>query len=138
MGERVTTRLGPEQVRMELIQSVIDCVEHALVRRGIESSAAHETGVSVADTLADHLGGQVIQFPTEARRKLELRDAAILARFTGDNVTELAHELHMTVRGMRKLLQRARTRQKANAPASVYDPHARAAQWPFPNSKPPQ
>ena len=40
----------------------------------------------------------------------------------------LARELRMTERGMRKLLQRARTRQKANAPAAVYDPHARAPQ----------
>lgn len=124
MGERVTTRQRVEQRRLELIQGIIDSVEHALVRRGIEPAVAHAAAVAATDALVDQFGGQTIQFPMEARRKLEERDAAILARFTGDNVPELARELRMTERGMRKLLQRARTRQKANAPAAIHDPHA--------------
>ena len=128
MSERVTTRQRGEQRRLELIQGVIDSVEHTLARRGIEPAAAHAAAVAATDMLVDQFGGQSIQFPVEARRKLEQRDAAILARFTGDNVPELARELRMTERGLRKLLQRARTRQKANAPAAVYDPHARAPQ----------
>ena len=127
MSERVTTRQRAEQRRLELLQCVIDSVEHALARRGIEAGAAHEAGVAAADMLVDQFGGQVVIFPMDVRHKMQQRDAAILARFTGDNAPELARELHMSERGMRKLLQRARARQKAVATANVYDPHTLSA-----------
>lgn len=116
-----------EQRRQELIQFVIDSAEDALKKLGIGSEDAYRAAVAVADMLTDQFGGQVITFPTDYRRKLEQRDAAIYACFDGANVADLAREHRMTERGMRKLLHRAQARLKATPAAVSRDASARFA-----------
>lgn len=100
-----------ENARHDLIACVIDYTQHELVDCGIDPHKSAYIAVRVADNLMNLFGGQNITFPIEYRRKLIRRDAEVLAAFNGTNVKELAIQHKITERGMRKLLERARTRQ---------------------------
>jgi Mor family transcriptional regulator len=102
-----------EKQRHELLEYVTDHAEAALKKSGIEEERAIQIATSLADGLADQFGGQVISFPAEYHRKLARRDAEILAKFDGQNLTVLAREYGISERGMRKALARATARKKS-------------------------
>lgn len=99
-----------ESVRNELITCVIDHAESAMKRAGIEPQKAASIAIGIADELVEVFGGQNITFPKEYKRKLAQKESLIYAQFTGSNYRELAATHNMTERGMRKLLNRVRSR----------------------------
>ena len=97
--------------RAELYEDVEQHVVAVLRQGGIAPDVAKQAGAEVADSLANHFGGQVISFPRDITRSRGLRHAQILAKFNGRNYGELAAEFGYTERGIRKLLDRMTRKQ---------------------------
>lgn len=104
-----------EGKRHELFQFIADCVSSGLQSSGVKPDEAVLLGGSVANQLADTFGGQTIAFPRDMARRWREREEQAYAAFTGNNYAELAQRFQMTERGMRMLLKRAQTRQKAKS-----------------------
>lgn len=122
-GEPMSLLPRPEQRRQDVLQCVIDHALQELQKKGIEQEAALQVATSIADHLADTFGGQIISFPKDYCRKLQVRDAQIYAEFTGTNYPELAQRYGLSDRTVRKLIARAQARQKSND-----DAHAPSSQ----------
>lgn len=99
-----------EQQRHELLSDVADTVASVLKDHGIEQLLAEQAGLALADRLATHWGGQLINIPKDYRFKLANRDLLIYEEFNGNNHAELARRWNMTMRGIYKIIERARKR----------------------------
>lgn len=99
-----------EQQRHELLSDVADLVAVVLEDHGVEVGLAEQCGAALADRLAAHWGGQLINIPKDYRFKLAARDLLIYEEFTGNNHADLARKYDMTVRGIYKIIERARKR----------------------------
>lgn len=100
-----------EQTRHELLQDIADHAEAIMKEYGIEAAVAEQVGTAIADHLAEHWGGQLINFPKDYLFKLAERDLQIYNEFTGANHTELARRYQMTVRGIYKVIARVHKRE---------------------------
>lgn len=99
-----------EQQRHELLSDVADLVAVVLEDHGVDVALAEQCGAALADRLATHWGGQLINIPKDYRFNLANRDLLIYEEFTGNNHGELARKYGMTVRGIYKIIERARKR----------------------------
>lgn len=109
----MTTKItGMESLRSELLDDVSAHTKELLVSLGVASEQAQRCGVELADWLAKHWGGQLINIPKDYRYKLAQRDEEIYADFDGFNHAELAKKYGMTTRGIYKVLGRVRNRRK--------------------------
>ncbi len=105
--------------RHELLDDLTTTAERFLREHQISGGVASHLANSLADHLAEHWGGQMINFPKDHRRKLHEQELEIHRKFTGNNHAALAIEYRMTERGMRKLITRVTTRlskQRARQP----------------------
>lgn len=101
-----------EAKRAELLADLASHTAAVLQELGVTDDLADHAGSALADHLADHWGGQVISFPKDASYRLAERERAILAAFSGNNYSELSRAYNITERGLRKLINRALTRQR--------------------------
>ncbi len=101
-----------DDLRSELLADVTAHTAATLIGHGIASDVADQCGAAVADHLAEAWGGQVISVPKDHAYRLSQRDQAILQEYTGDNLEGLARRYSMTQRGLRKLIDRARRRNR--------------------------
>ena len=99
-----------EKIRHELLSDVAEHSKLILKDHGIETQLAEQTGVAIADFLASHWGGQLVNIPKDYVFKLAKRDIEIYDEFTGTNHSELARKFDMSVRGIYKIVERARKR----------------------------
>lgn len=99
-----------EQQRHELLSDVADTVAAVLKDHCIDPQLAEQAGVALADRLAAHWGGQLINIPKDYKFKLAARDLLIYEEFNGHNHAELARKWNMTSRGIYKIIERARKR----------------------------
>lgn len=100
-----------EKARNDLVTCVIDHTEESLMRAGLEPEKATSIAVGLADELVNLFGGQNITFPKEYARKKAQKEASIYAEFkAGASYRDLAATHDMTERGVRKLVDRVRSR----------------------------
>ncbi|PAT00664.1 MAG: hypothetical protein BSR46_01615 [Candidatus Dactylopiibacterium carminicum] len=100
-----------EALRTELLSDVESHGRRICIDHGLPADVAEQVAVAIADFLAEHWGGQNLNFPKDYRYKLAARDLAIYRRFRGDNYHELVKETGMTERGLRKLIARVHARE---------------------------
>lgn len=92
--------------RHELLEDVISQVSTLLAEMGVEPDVAEQCGCALADHLANHWGGQLINFPKDHFHRLAERDMSIYNEFTGHNHHALARKWRMTVRSIYRLIDR--------------------------------
>lgn len=105
-----TKKTGMDALRSELLDDVAAHAKNVLADHGIANDVAEQCGVALAEFLAEHWGGQLINFPKNFLYKLAQRDMAIYEEFTGHNHAKLASKYNMSVRGIYKLVTRAHKR----------------------------
>ncbi|WP_225307532.1 Mor transcription activator family protein [Nitrincola iocasae] len=101
-----------EHRRHELLEDVADHASRIVTDHGIDTETATQVGAAIADHLCQHWGGQMITIPKDYRFGIAKRDAEIWAKFNGRNHSELAREFNMTTRGIYKVVERMRQRDK--------------------------
>lgn len=106
----MTTRMA--QLRSELLSDTASHAARVAQDLGIAEALAEQVGAAIADHLAEHWGGQVVNIPKDHFYKLSKRELEIMAAFNGHNFADLAREYGMTTRGIRKLVARAIVRQR--------------------------
>lgn len=100
-----------EPMRNELLSDVAAQAAIIIKEHGIEADVAEQAGIAIADHLAEHWGGQLINFPKDYLFKLAERDLRIYNEFAGHNHGALASKYRMTVRGIYKLIARVHKRE---------------------------
>ncbi|GAB2927716.1 Mor transcription activator family protein [Rheinheimera gaetbuli] len=105
-----TKKTGMDALRSELLDDVALHAKNLLADHGIEADVADQCGMAMAEFLAEHWGGQLINFPKNFLYKLAQRDMAIYEEFNGRNHAKLASKYNMSVRGIYKLVARAQKR----------------------------
>jgi Mor family transcriptional regulator len=99
-----------EKIRHELLSDVADHSKRVLEDHGIDENVAEQAGLAIANFLAEHWGGQLVNIPKDHVFKLAQRDIEIYDAFTGHNHSELARKFKMTTRGIYKVIARAQKR----------------------------
>ncbi|WP_027672067.1 Mor transcription activator family protein [Rheinheimera baltica] len=99
-----------DALRSELLDDVAAHAKQILADHGIADDVADQCGIALAEFLAEHWGGQLINFPKNFLYKLAQRDMDIYEEFTGNNHAKLALKHGMTTRGIYKLINRAHKR----------------------------
>ncbi len=97
-----------ETTRGELLADVADHAAVIMEKHGLSPLQATSAGLEIADTLANHWGGQVICIPKDMKRKWQERREAICRDFKGDNHGELAQKYGLSVRAIYKIIKRGR------------------------------
>lgn len=98
-----------EERRHELYDGIMQLLQQRLTAIGVSENQALLISTDFVDVLSGHWGGQNFTFPKECNRKLRIKEAEIIKSFNGRNYAELAQRHKMTERGMRKLIERARS-----------------------------
>lgn len=96
--------------RHELLADLVDSVTKRLSQNGVNDNTAEIVANDLADHIAKHWGGQVINIPKDYKRELTKLELEIYERFQGDNYDNLAREYNMTESGVRKLIHRISTK----------------------------
>ena len=119
MASDPSSRMGAQ--RNELLSDLVGLAERVFVELEVSPAQASIVANALADRLADHWGGQNINFPKDYRWKLARVELEILDAFKGDNIPELARKYKMTERGIRMLIRRVRARITAANQAGLFD-----------------
>lgn len=106
----IETKTGMAALRHELLDDVVEQAKTILTDHGVATEVSEQAAVAIADHLADHWGGQLINFPKNFLYKLSQRDTIIYDEFNGRNIAELARKYGMSVRGIYKVINRAQKR----------------------------
>lgn len=118
MTEKPVSRM--EAARHELLSDVADHAAATLRDYGIATDVAEQAGAAIANTLAEHWGGQLISIPKDYHFKLAKRDLRIYGEFNGINHAQLARKYNLTVRGIYKLVERVRRREVERRQAELF------------------
>lgn len=108
-------------IRRNEFLSDVQAVATAYLAKHVSGPAAELVASSLTYHLADYWGGQLINIPKYYHWKLSKRDAEIYGAFNGHNYAELAKQYTMGERGLRKLLDRMRTRIAEAADKRTHD-----------------
>jgi len=84
--------MSMEKLRHELLTDLAEKTGQLLRDFGIEADTSDQIGHSLADHVAEHWGGQLINIPKDYAFKLAKRDLEIWERFNGRNHAALAVE----------------------------------------------
>ncbi|WP_211224692.1 Mor transcription activator family protein [Oceanospirillum beijerinckii] len=110
-----------EERRHELLADTAQQTEELLKLYGIDESIADQVGCAVADHLANHWGGQLINIPKDYQYKLANRDLEIWNDFTGSNHAQLAKKYKLSTRAIYKIIKRVKERQSAADQPGLFD-----------------
>ncbi|MDZ7870745.1 MAG: Mor transcription activator family protein [Rheinheimera sp.] len=110
MTENKTDKVGMAALRHELLDDVVEQAKNVLVDHGVDTDVSEQAATAIAEHLADHWGGQLINFPKNFLYKLAQRDRVIYDEFNGRNISDLARKFNMSVRGIYKVINRAQKR----------------------------
>lgn len=111
-----------EALRAELLAWVADRVAQEVCEFGVAADVAEQIGNATADALADDWGGQVISVPKDHFFRLAARDYQVLdAHAGGEPIAAIALRMHITARGVRKILKRAALRDPTPAQPGLFD-----------------
>ncbi|WP_420554018.1 Mor transcription activator family protein [Neptuniibacter marinus] len=111
---------GMEELRSELLDEVSSYTTKILTDHGIDDAVAEQSGFALAEFLAEHWGGQLINFPKNHLYKLARRDMQIYNEFNGRNYPQLARKHNMSIRGMYKLIERVHKRRLAETQPDLF------------------
>ncbi len=76
-------------------------------RRLVMNLCPHASGNDVLRVMYEELGGMRITVPTIRDLEIEARDKRVRLKFRGDNHNELAERFGLSVRHVRRIVQRA-------------------------------
>ena len=94
----------------ERLQDLHAAVTAALTRDG-HPDADKIASIAVL-CLAEHVGGRQIYLPTGAKVRHAIQHAEIMARFTGNNVSQLAQEYRMAEASIYRIIDKQRRLQR--------------------------
>jgi Mor family transcriptional regulator len=107
--------------RAELLTDVAVKIAELIEDYGLPADVAEQLGHASADVLAEKWGGQYITFPKDFYFRLSRREAAILDEFrSGASYPSLAAKYNMHERSIRRLIARARTRERDDRQMSMF------------------
>ena len=115
-----TKKTGMDALRSELLDDVTSHARNVLIDHGIVNDVADQCAVALAEFLAEHWGGQLINFPKNFLYKLAQRDMVIYEEFNGRNHSKLASKYKMSVRGIYKLIARVQKRIAAEKQPDLF------------------
>lgn len=110
MDNKADKPVGMAALRHELLDDVVEQAKNVLADHGIAADVSEQAATALAEHLADHWGGQLINIPKNFLYKLAQRDRVIYDEFNGRNIAELARKFNMSVRGIYKVITRAKKR----------------------------
>lgn len=114
-------KTGMEALRSELLDDVAAHTVEVLSDHGISSELAEQAAFALTEHLAENWGGQLINFPMNFFYKLAQRDMVIYNEFNGRNHAALAKRYGMSVRGIYKLIKRAKKRATTEVQHDMFD-----------------
>jgi len=99
--------------RSELLADVAARATQIASDYGFAAQVAEQVGAEIADHIAEAWGGQVVSIPKDFYYRLAHREQAILEEWrAGATFAELAEKYCMHVRSLRRLIGRARIRNR--------------------------
>ncbi len=99
--------------RSEVLADVAAKATQIAQEFGLDPSIAEQMGAEIADHVAESWGGQVVSFPRDCHYKLVKRERLILDEWrSGVSFADLARRYHVHVRSIRRLINRARVRDR--------------------------
>ena len=98
--------MAMEELRHELLADMAQQTEDLLKLYGIDESVADQVGCAVANHMADHWGGQLINIPKDYFYKLSQRDLDIWNDFTGNNHATLSKKYNLGIRAIYKIIDK--------------------------------
>lgn len=93
-------------LRHELLRDLADQASTLLLDYGIPAEVAEQVGCALADHMAEHWGGQLINFPKDACFKVAQRDIDIWSEFNGRNHPSLAKKYGISQRAIYDIIKR--------------------------------
>lgn len=94
------------ELRHELLVDLEHQVSCFLQSYGIKTDIAEHVATNLANHLADHWGGQLINIPKDHVYKIASRDLDIYKAFNGRNHAELARGFGLSVRAIYDIIKR--------------------------------
>jgi Mor family transcriptional regulator len=108
--------------RAELLTDVASRIKELVSDFGLPEDVAEQIGCASADVLAEKWGGQYVTFPKDFYFRMSRREQAILDEFRGgETYAALAKKYNMHERSIRRLIARARTRERDDRQLSMFD-----------------
>jgi len=108
-------------LRHELLRDLADQANSLLSDYGVSTDVAEQVGCALADHLAQHWGGQLINFPKDACFKVAQRDLDIWTEFNGRNHPYLAQKYNLSQRAIYDIVRRMK-RQAMEDQIDLFDP----------------
>ncbi len=100
----------------ELLEGLAARAAELLLAEGMPEDRARAVAFSLAESVRQHWGGQLIYVPVGTGYEISERDREIWEKFTGDNHEQLARDYEVTVvhvyRIVKKMAQAARARDQ--------------------------
>lgn len=109
-----------EQSRHELLSDVADLTATIVADHGLSEDRAEQIGCAVANRIAEHWGGQLINIPKDYLFKLSQRDLQIYEDFNGTNHPDLARKYGVGVRAIYKIIKRVSKRETDRRQVSLF------------------
>lgn len=94
------------ELRHELLVDLEHQASCFLQKYGVKTDIAEHLAISLANHIADHWGGQLINLPKDHVYKIASRDYDIYKAFNGRNHAELAREFGLSVRAIYDIVKR--------------------------------
>ncbi|MEX2475030.1 Mor transcription activator family protein [Marinobacter sp.] len=93
-------------LRHELLRDLSDQVQTMLTDYGVSAEVAEQTACALANHMAEHWGGQLINFPKDTSYKISQRDRDIWEDFNGRNHPHLAQKYNLSQRAIYDIVKR--------------------------------
>ena len=107
------------RIEAELLQDLAAKVaEQVMASMQADAKHAQDIGDAVATAVARDWGGQNVYIPMDHAARLAERNAQIFARYTGDNVSQLAAEYRLSEQAIYRIITAMRARRKAEREAA--------------------
>jgi len=101
----------------DFFQCLQASVSGALQSLKLGKARAEQASTSIAERVCRELGGQTLYIPRRLGSRLIKRDEEIFAKFTGDNVAELARAYDLTESRIYSIIRKERRRRRGKAVA---------------------
>ncbi|BEH14296.1 Mor transcription activator family protein [Marinobacter shengliensis] len=108
-------------LRHELLRDLSAQTDSLLRDYGIPVDVADQVGHALADHMAQHWGGQLVNFPKDARFEVAQRDLDIWSEFNGRNHPYLAQKYNLSQRAIYDIVRRMK-RQAMEDQKDLFDP----------------
>ncbi len=112
-------KLGPEYP--ELLTDLALQLRQSLINRGRTAEEADEIARHATEHVRRHWGGQIVYIPKGDRYEAKAQWREIWAKFTGNNVPQLAAEYDLTEIHVYYIIRQMRAEEQARLQPSLFE-----------------